>query len=387
VKVAFYAPLKPVDHPIPSGDRQLGQALLEALRVAGHDAFVASQFRSFEGRGDCTRQTRLAEVGRRLAERVVRRLSAPERRPALWFTYHLYHKAPDFLGPAVSSALDIPYVVAEASVAAKQRHGKWAMGYWESVTAVERASATIFFNPADFAGVRTVRGAARDDEYVPPFLDLAGFAAPSAMPGADVAERKRRVRLIAVAMMRPGAKLASYRLLADALALVASPEWELVLVGDGAARREVESAFARFDPAQVRLVGFQGPAAVSSWLRSSDVYVWPAIDEAFGMAFIEAQACGLPVIAGTGGGVTSVVAADRTGVLVPLGDAASFADAIQALITDDERRRRMAAEAVAYVTSQHDLPAAAARIDAVLRRAVAEHAPVTGAKTAPVIAR
>jgi len=387
VKIAFYAPLKPVDHPIPSGDRQLGQALREALRVAGHDAFVASQFRSFEGRGDARRQARLAEVGRRLADRLVHRLSSPERRPALWFTYHLYHKAPDFLGPAVSRALGIPYVVAEASVAPKQRHGKWAMGYWESVTAIESASATIFFNPVDFAGVRTVRGAARDDEYIPPFLDLAGFAASAAMPGAGVADRNRRVRLIVVAMMRPGAKLASYRLLADALALVESPEWELVLVGDGTARRDVEAAFARFDPAQIRLVGFQDPPAVSSWLRGSDVYVWPAIDEAFGMAFIEAQACGLPVIAGDGGGVASVVAANRTGLLAPLGDAASFADAIRTLIADDERRRRMAAEAVPYVKSQHDLPAAAARIDAVLRRAVAEHALTARETPAPVTSR
>jgi glycosyltransferase involved in cell wall biosynthesis len=387
MKIAFYAPLKPVDHPVPSGDRQLGQALREALRVAGHDPVVASQFRSFEGRGDARRQARLADVGKRLADRLVRRLSSPARRPALGFTYHLYHKAPDFLGPAVSGALDIPYVVAEASVAAKQRHGKWALGYWESVTAIESASAAIFLNPADLSGVRAVRGTARDDEYIPPFLDLAAFAAPSVTASAAVADRKGRVRLIAVAMMRPGAKLASYRLLADALALIASPEWELVLVGDGTARRDVEAAFARFDPAQVRLVGFQDAQAVSSWLRSSDVYVWPAIDEAFGMAFIEAQACGLPVIAGNGGGVASVVAANRTGLLVPLGDAVAFAGAIQSLITREELRRRMAAEAVAYVTAQHDLPAAAARIDAVLRRAVAEHASSARAKTAPVASR
>ncbi len=37
MKVAFYAPLKPVDHPVPSGDRQVGRALLDALRAGGHD--------------------------------------------------------------------------------------------------------------------------------------------------------------------------------------------------------------------------------------------------------------------------------------------------------------------------------------------------------------
>ena len=49
------------------------------------------------------------------------------------------------------------------------------------------------------------------------------------------------------------------------------------------------------------------------------------------MAFIEAQACGLPVVAGNGGGVASVVAAERTGLLVPVGDAAAFAAAVSRL--------------------------------------------------------
>ena len=98
------------------------------------------------------------------------------------------------------------------------------------------------------------------------------------------------------------------------------------------------------------------------------------------MAFIEAQACGLPVIAGNGGGVASVVAADRTGLLVPLGDAAAFARAIDRLMTETGLRERMAAEALAYVSSQHDLAAAAARIDAVLRRVRAEHRSAAAAR-------
>ena len=44
-------------------------------------------------------------------------------RPDLWFTYHLYYKAPDLVGPLVAGALGIPYAVAEASVAHK-RAGK-----------------------------------------------------------------------------------------------------------------------------------------------------------------------------------------------------------------------------------------------------------------------
>jgi len=380
VKIAFYAPLKPVDHAIPSGDRQLGEALLKALRSLGHETFVASRFRSFEGRGDARRQARLAHVGKRLGDRLVRRLSGADRRPDVWFTYHLYHKAPDWLGPNVSRALDIPYVVAEASVAPKQRHGKWALGHQESINAIASAAATIFFNPVDFGGVRTLRGPARDDEYVPPFLDLSALGPPCSTPTAERGGGKQRLRLITVAMMRPGAKLASYRLLADALGRISVassgriiPDWELVVVGDGTARGDVEAAFARL-ASHIRFVGFKPAGEVAACLRSSDLYVWPAIDEAFGMAFIEAQACGLPVIAGNGAGVASVVAANRTGLLVPLGDPAAFAHAIDTLMTDEPRRRQMAAEAMIYAWSQHDLPAAAARIEAVLCRAIAEHA-------------
>jgi glycosyltransferase involved in cell wall biosynthesis len=113
---------------------------------------------------------------------------------------------------------------------------------------------------------------------------------------------------------------------------------------------------------------------VAAWLRDSDIFLWPAIDEAFGMAFIEAQACGLPVVAGNAGGVGAVVASGRTGLLVPAGDIEAFAGAIRRLVADTDLRQRMAREAMAYVRAEHDLPAAAARIDAVLRRVVAKHA-------------
>src|SRR5215813_1566984 len=121
MRIAVYAPLKPPDHPIPSGDRRVARLFLTALRVAGHDAFVASRFRSYDGHGDALRQARLASLGTHLAERFLRRCAnAPETAPDLWFTYHLYHKAPDWLGPVIADTLGIPYVIAEASDAPKQ---------------------------------------------------------------------------------------------------------------------------------------------------------------------------------------------------------------------------------------------------------------------------
>ena len=51
-------------------------------------------------------------------------------------------------------------------------------------------------------------------------------------------------------------------------------------------------------------------------LREADLFVWPAINEAFGMALLEAQASALPVVAGASGGVGGIVASGETGLLV-----------------------------------------------------------------------
>ena len=94
MRVAFYAPLKSADHPVPSGDRHLARALLRALDHAGHEGIVASRFRSFDRSGDPARQARLQRLGERIAQRLIARWR-DGRPPDVWFTYHLYHKAPD----------------------------------------------------------------------------------------------------------------------------------------------------------------------------------------------------------------------------------------------------------------------------------------------------
>ena len=126
MRIAFYAPLKPPDHPVPSGDRRMARLLLDALRLAGHEPVLASRFRSFEGRGDRLRaRPGSPPSGGTLAERYLRRCAAaPAAAPELWFTYHLYHKAPDWLGPRIAGALGIPYVVAEASLRQSGRAGR-----------------------------------------------------------------------------------------------------------------------------------------------------------------------------------------------------------------------------------------------------------------------
>src|SRR4051794_25184066 len=240
MRIAFYAPLKPPDHPVPSGDRRVAGLLLDALRLGGHDPFIASRLRSYDGNGDPARQARLAGIGDGIARLLTRRWRRyPAAAPDLWFTYHLYYKAPDWLGPAVSAALGIPYIVAEASSAPKRAGGRWDIGQRGVEQALRRADAVLGLNPADRACVLPLLCDPRRWIEFPPFLDTSLYAA---------APRPRAAapRLIAVAMMRRGDKLASYRLLAAALARLTDLDWSLDIVGDGAARGEVMAVFSMF---------------------------------------------------------------------------------------------------------------------------------------------
>jgi glycosyltransferase involved in cell wall biosynthesis len=373
MRIAFYAPLKSPDHPIPSGDRRLAQLFLAALRMAGHEALIASRFRSYDGRGDRMRQARLAAVGARLAARFIRRSREwPQKAPELWFTYHVYHKAPDWLGPQVADALRIPYIVAEASDAPKQALRGWAAGREAAERAIRRADTVIGLNPADReCVVPLLRDAWR---WVPlkPFIDAASYANPTHENGGPP-------RLIAVGMMRHGDKLASYQILGEALSRLLDLPWSLEVIGDGPARRDVE---AWLYPVIERVTwgGKIDPAEVGSRFASADLCVWPALNEAFGMALLEAQASGVPVIAGQGDGVAEIVVPGVTGLLVPPGDAAAFAEAVRSLIVDRPRRAAFAEAARQRVGAEHDISFAARRLDAVIRKVSPGFSSMTGSR-------
>lgn len=376
MKIAFYAPLKPPSHPIPSGDRAVARLILAALAQAGHETELASRLRSRDGSGDPARQRDIESIGRHMARRLARRYRArPEaERPQLWLTYHLYYKAPDWIGPAVADALGIPYVVLEASHAPKRANGPWAIGHAAAAAAIRRADAVIQLNPADLDCVRPLLDDPTRLALIKPFLDGAPYRAAGGTRAKHRARLAGRLGLdpakpwlLAVGMMRAGDKLASYRLLADALGWLQRTEWQLVVVGDGDAKAAVTAALAPLGSERLRYAGQVARAALPEFYAAADLLVWPAIGEAYGMALLEAQATGLPVVAGDVGGVSSIVADGRTGRLVPADDAPQFAMAVDALLADLPARRRMAQAAAEKARAEHDIGVAAAAIDAVLQ--------------------
>jgi glycosyltransferase involved in cell wall biosynthesis len=370
MRLAFYAPMKPPDHPAPSGDRHMARGFQGLLAGLGHEVELACHLRSHDRDGDAVRQRRLAELGARAAGGLVRRYRRrpPGERPRLWFTYHLYHKAPDWLGPLVSRALAIPYVVAEASVAGKQGTGVWAAGHAASRAAIVQADLVLAMTGHDWPALAQVVCEPARLRPFPPFLDARPFvtaargrAAARARLGAAWGLDEARPWLLTVAMMRADVKLLSYRLLAEALAAVGKLDWQLIVVGGGGAQDEVAALLAPLGQ-RVRCVGALSGAALPEVYAAADLYVWPACNEAYGMALLEAQAAGVPVVAGAEGGVPDIVADGRTGLLTTPRRPAAFAAAIRALLTDPARRHAMGRAAQAAILARHDAAAASARL-------------------------
>jgi len=373
MRIAFYAPLKPPTHPNPSGDRQMARLLMQALEQAGHEVDLASRLRSREADGDPRRLERLQKLGGKLADRLIRRYKAlPQRqRPQLWFTYHLYYKAPDWIGPKVARALKIPYVVAEASVAHKRAGGPWAAAHRAVLEALDQAAAVITFNPLDGKLIP-------DQEKVcplKPFIDTAPFDAvrPLRNDYRAVLASEQHLDpdlpwLLAAAMMRPGDKLKSYQILAQALRAIPDIPWQLVIAGDGQAYDAVVQAFAWALPGRVRFLGLVQPEVMPALYCACDLLVWPAVNEAFGMVLLEAQAAGIPVVAGRNPGVETVVAEGVTGYLADPG-LATFAASVREMLSQKASRSAMAAAAPKIIAENHSLLAAARRLNAILEQA------------------
>ncbi len=118
----------------------------------------------------------------------------------------------------------------------------------------------------------------------------------------------------------------------------------LVLVGNGPERALVAArAVALGVRAQVAFVDpVEQIADLGPLLGLGDLFLFPSETESFGLAALEALACGVPVVASNVGGLPEVVRHGETGLLVPPRDPAALARAAWSLLADEPRRAAMA---------------------------------------------
>jgi L-malate glycosyltransferase len=144
----------------------------------------------------------------------------------------------------------------------------------------------------------------------------------------------------------------------------------LVLVGDGPERPRAEALARELGvAAAVRFLGAQ--LDFRDVLQQADVFLLPSETEGFGLAALEALACGVPVVGSRVGGLPEVVAEGQTGLLCPPGDVPAMAAAVRRLLGDPALRQSMAGAARASVERRWRREPLLDRWEAFYRRVLA----------------
>jgi len=369
MRLFFYPPFKPLEHKHPSGDLVIANSLVRFLTGQGHEVVPVSRLRA---RWIYWRPWLWPRVlnERRRAVRWVRR-----RRPDLWLSYHTYYKAPDLLGPYVRQRTGLPYVIFQASYATRRRR---ALRTWPGFILNRRAILTadhIFTNRRDDT-VNLAR--------VTPAERLT-YVAPGIRPTEFIFDQEERERLrsawgvgeeplvVTAAMFRPGVKtwgLAWVIRACGRLARQGSPLM-LAVAGDGSEREKLERLARRELPGRVRFAGRLAREEMYRFYSAGDVFAFPGFEESLGMVYLEAQSCGLPVLACADGGVAEVVNNGRTGVLTPKTDFEAFARELGRLLVEPDRRQTLGRAASEYVREHHDLDVNYGVLDQKLREIAA----------------
>jgi glycosyltransferase involved in cell wall biosynthesis len=141
----------------------------------------------------------------------------------------------------------------------------------------------------------------------------------------------------------------------------------LLLVGGGELEDAVRQQVAGLGlQERVRFLGVR--ADVPAILNASDLFVLSSRWEGNPMSVMEAMAAGLPVVSTAVGGVPELVREGETGLLVPSGDAAALARALQALVDDPARREAMGKAARQHAITHFDIRHTVRQYEALYER-------------------
>lgn len=145
----------------------------------------------------------------------------------------------------------------------------------------------------------------------------------------------------------------------------------LLLIGDGPERQRIET-LCRQEGASDAIHFLGKMTRPEEVMASCDLFVLSSETESFGLAALEAMACGVPVVSSNTGGLPEVVDHGRSGLLCPVGDVQAMADAAASILADDAVLARYRAGALEQA-KRFDLHAVLPRYEALYEEVLNEH--------------
>lgn len=354
MKIAFYCPNKPLSSPNPSGDLIIAGSIQRALNELGHRCEEVVSFRS----------RWFWESPRRVTAAFFALSSALHHavtfRPDIWLTYHTYYKSPDIIGPIISRFIRIPYVLFQPMYSTKRRKERRArIGFALNRFALRAADYSVSNNVNDLEALGRILHPDRFS-YLPPGIFTEDFQQDAT--AGNLIRRKIGIAedvplLFTAARFRRDVKFESLSYLLESLSLLRKirPNFALLVAGDGPMESELRKMAHEVVPGLVTFAGRVRRQEMSHYYSAADLFVFPGIGESLGMVYLEAQCCGLPVVALATAGVPQVVRHGETGLLVPRDDGHSMAHAIDRLLENENLRRDFGANASRFVRTERNL--------------------------------
>jgi N-acetyl-alpha-D-glucosaminyl L-malate synthase BshA len=180
-------------------------------------------------------------------------------------------------------------------------------------------------------------GVKREIVRIPNFVDATQYRPDGASPYARGLVREGEAALIHISNFRPVKRVADVMAIFDRVRR--RHDARLLLAGDGP-ERSLAERLSREGGYEEKTVFLGNVAAVETVLPVGRVMLLPSDPESFGLAALEAMACGVPVVGSDAGGLPEVVIEGETGFLRPVGDVEGMAEAASRLIADPDLHRR-----------------------------------------------
>jgi phosphatidylinositol alpha-1,6-mannosyltransferase len=368
LRILFYAPFKPLGHGHPSGDLVTATEIVGYLVGRGHEVIEASRLRCRWVYWKPWLWPKVLVEKRRTARRFCK------NEIDLWLTYHSYYKAPDLLGPYASRKIGIPYVIFQGIYSTKRRRKlKTLPGFYLNRRALCAARHVFVNKTVDWINLKRLIPDGRIS-YVSPGIDPAAFysegnARQELRNQWDVGDEPV---VFSAAMFRADVKTEGLTWVIRTCGELVhrGSSLRLVIAGDGKQRDRLQRLAVRHLGKRVMFVGKIPRNEMYRYYSACDLFVFPGIRESLGLVFLEAQACGLPVVAFDTAGVPEAVKTGITGLLVPAYAAKAFEEAIARLLKDSQLRRKMGQAAQSYVRQKHDLNRNYQKIEHVIQEIV-----------------